>query len=82
MKEIIKKRWNRYKQLISIFSIIFTVGVCCVMFFMSLSDAGFRSLIDREAKLILFILIGRFFIEVIGAMLEFRQKIVKKDHNN
>ena len=52
------------------------------MFFMSLSDAEFRSLIDREAKLILFILIGRFFIEVIGAMLEFRQKIVKKDHNN
>ena len=42
---------------------------------MSLSDAGFRSLVDRETKIILIILICRFFIEVIGAILELRQKL-------
>ena len=42
---------------------------------MSLSDAGFRSLMNRETKVILIILIGSFFIEVIGAILELRQKL-------
>ena len=41
MKEIIKKRWNRYKQTISMFSIIFILAACCITFFMSLSDAGY-----------------------------------------
>ena len=57
------------------FSIIFILAACCITFFMSLSDAGFRSLVDRETKIILIILICRFFIEVIGAILELRQKL-------
>jgi len=77
MKEIIKRRWNRYKQIIFMYSVIFTVAVCCVTFFMPFSDAGFRSCIDHSARFILFMLVSNFLIETIGAILEFRQMKTK-----
>lgn len=78
MKDIIKKRWDRYKQTLYMFSIIFTFGVFYATFFMFISDTRFHSLIKSESRFILFIFVGRFFIEMIGAVLEFRQKSKKE----
>lgn len=80
MKEIIKKRWNRYKQLISIFYAFFIFMLCYATFFSSISDAGLRIMMKDGFKIIMYISVGSLLMEVIGAMLEFRQKLIfKKD---
>ncbi len=60
------------------FDILFTIAIICETFFMSISDAGFRSLIESNCKFILFIVVCRAFIGIISVMLEFRQKKVKQ----
>ncbi|MBQ3067838.1 MAG: hypothetical protein IJC97_02210 [Oscillospiraceae bacterium] len=83
MKEIIKKRWNRYKQFISIFYVFFTFMLCYATFFSSISDTGFRIMMKDGFKIIMPISVGSLLMEVIGAMLEFRQKSKKeKDDEN
>ena len=82
MKEIIKKRGNRYVQFISIFYTFFVFTLCYATFFSSISDAGLRIMMKNGFKIIMYISVGSLLMEVLGAILEFRQKIVKKDHNN
>ena len=80
MKEIIKKRWNRYVQFISIFYTFFVFTLCYATFFSSISDAGLRIMMKDGFKIIMYISVGSLLMEVIGAMLEFRQKLIfKKD---
>ena len=50
--------------------------------FSSISDKGDRNMMEGEFQYLMCFFAGLLLKEVIGAILEFRQKIVKKDHNN
>ena len=82
MKEIIKKRWNGYKQIIFYICTFGMLPLCYATFFSSISDKGYRNMMKGEFQYLMCFFAGLLLKEVIGATLEFRQKIVKKDHNN
>ena len=57
--------------------------LCYATFFSSISDTGFRIMMKDGFKIIMPISVGSLLMEVIGAMLEFRQKSKKeKDDEN
>lgn len=74
MKEIIKSIWIKQKKETGFFSTVLAAGVCGDVYFISLSDVGFRSAIEGQVRFLLVMVIGRLIINIISEVVKFAKE--------